>query len=275
MHDYAFFRIRIHCLQETQITVSSSTEELVRQAGYVPFVFNLPTQNNYSINLIRVFNPLINNNRQANGTDGSKLIRKRKRSVLFIHGVFGNANQWILMGVNGGKPQDLSKQDAKNLTDLELINLIGNDLTTRSMPFLLCNLGHDVWLMNRRSTRQSRFISEKMATNEQVDHDSPRPTIESSSNIVHNFVHYLKNQSRLVNNKYYNFSHDEQSEYDLPIVIKHILKTSKSTKLNLITHGTGCLVALQTLAKNPEFNKYGEFIRGLVNCIDIDDNIFC
>lgn len=226
---------------------TTSTSELVKQAGYEPTVHNVKTQPGYVINLIRIANPAIKSSHL-----------KKRRTVLFVHGVLENANQWVLMGVKGGKPHDWTNLNPNNASQDDIKELIGNDLTSRSLPFLLANFGFDCWLMNRRNTKQSRSVSDnfdissddnkiiKKMTKLQIDDKS------IISDILDNFSNLLPNNTITPGNKYYNFSHDEQSRYDIPIVLDYILEVSGATKLDYIGHATGCLVALQALARQPE-----------------------
>lgn len=243
-------------------TETLSTSELVKRAGYVPIEHNVPTQKGYVINLIRIINPLIE-------PDVGK-IRKGRRTVLFVHGVFSNANSWILMGVWKGKPHDWSKE---SLDENYLKTLIGSDETSRSLPFLLCNFGYDVWLMNRRNTKQSRIISPK--------YDPVKGAIASESSHIKNQFEAISKLTDIFNGKtfnmgdkldtmfnklidpkqisnpdaYFDFSYDEQAAFDAPIVIKHILKVTKATKLDWIGHASGCLIPLQMVARFPKLGQ--------------------
>lgn len=132
---------------------AESTASLVEKAGYVPEVYNLPTQPGYVINLVRVVNPLISR---------KKILEKRLlKPILLVHGLIESANTWLVMGYLHGKPQDWSRFDANKLSQKHLRHLIGSDRTSRSLAFLLSNFGFDVWLMNRRNTQWSRQVSPK------------------------------------------------------------------------------------------------------------------
>lgn len=266
--------VRAHLFNITDLNLDSllptetlSTSDLVERAGYVPLVHNIPTQKGYVINLVRIVNPLIEPDVEN--------LTKGRRTILFVHGVFSNANSWILMGVWKGKPHDWSKED---VDEIQLKSLIGNDQTSRAMPFLLSNFGFDVWLMNRRNTKQSRIISPKfnpnlksLIENESVDKWDEK--FKSVSKLTDLFgskgLEFGDKLAKIIENlefpkssnpdDYFNYSYDEQAAFDAPIAINHILKVTKATKLDWVGHAAGCLIPLQMIARFPAFGPKSEY----------------
>lgn len=115
------------------------------------------------------------------------------RTILLHHGLLGSSADWILWG-----PE-------------------------KSLPYLLCQAGYDVWMANARGNCYSRGqISLKV-----------------------NSIQFWK------------FSWQEMGQFDLPAFIDYIRKIKKFKEpINFIGHSMGCTALLVFLSVLPEYNNY-------------------
>lgn len=92
---------------------------------------------------------------------------------------------------------------------------------TKSLPFILANLGYDVWLGNNRGNKYSRA-----------------------------HLKYNPNKDK----EFWNYSFHEMGLYDLPAMIKHIQKTRNSEeKITYIGHSQGTAQLFAGMTLLPEF----------------------
>ncbi|XP_061705714.1 lipase 3-like [Cydia pomonella] len=119
--------------------------------------------------------------------------KREKRTILLHHGLLGSSADWILLGPK------------------------------KSLPYILSDAGHDVWLANSRGNYYSRT------------HVSMKCNSE----------------------KYWNFSWQEIGEYDLPATLDYIRKTKNSTEpIDYIGHSMGATALLVLLSEKRNYNSY-------------------
>lgn len=92
------------------------------------------------------------------------------------------------------------------------------------LPFILSDLGYDVWVPNSRGNMFS------------TEHINPS---EYNSDIMFN--------------KFWDFSIDEMVKYDVPNVISYVLKQTKKNKLDYIAHSQGTTTFLLAFTQNVKF----------------------
>uniref|UniRef100_A0A182IQC4 Lipase n=1 Tax=Anopheles atroparvus TaxID=41427 RepID=A0A182IQC4_ANOAO len=109
--------------------------------------------------------------------------------VLLMHGLMGSSADWILIG-----PED-------------------------SLPYLLSDRGHDVWLGNTRGNRYSRNHS-RLSTEER---------------------------------EFWDFSFHELGLYDLPAMVDHVLEQTGARRLHYIAHSQGTSMFFVLNALRPEY----------------------
>ena len=89
------------------------------------------------------------------------------------------------------------------------------------LPYILCDLGLDVWILNNRGNRFS---------------------------IGHEFLKNLKN-----NRVFWDFSFDEIAKYDVPANVLYIKSVTMCEKVVYIGHSQGTTQLFAHLTLNPEF----------------------
>lgn len=113
------------------------------------------------------------------------------------------------------------------LTNSELFVL--GDKTSKCLPFLLTDLGYDVWLGNNRGNKYSRK--------------------------------HIKYSSK--DYKFWDFSLDEFAMFDIPDTIDYILNSTKEKNLNYIGFSQGSAQALAALSLSPNLNEKIKLFIGL------------
>ncbi|CAH2255188.1 jg7252 [Pararge aegeria aegeria] len=114
---------------------------------------------------------------------------KRKPPVLLTHGLFCNGDSWILRG-------------------------------NTSLPIILANAGHDVWIGNCRGNVYSK-----------------------------RHIHLDPNSRR-----FWNFSFHEQAIYDLSVMIDTVLEKTGTKKINAIGHSLGNTIFYVLGSTKTEYN---------------------
>lgn len=113
-----------------------------------------------------------------------------KKVVLLQHGLFDSSDSWIC---NHEK---------------------------KSIPFILANMGYDVWLGNNRGNKYSR-----------------------------NHIYFNPNKDK----EFWKFSFHEMGQYDLPAMINFILKKTGREKISYIGHSQGTSQLFSALTYNNEY----------------------
>ncbi|KPJ06381.1 Lipase 3 [Papilio machaon] len=117
----------------------------------------------------------------------------KNNTVLLHHGLLGSSADWVLLGAK------------------------------KSLPYLLSNLGYDIWLANARGNVYSRG-------------------------------HVSKN---INNSDFWKFSWQEMGQYDLPAIIHYIrLVKNTSDPISFVGHSMGATALLVLLSTSPIFNTF-------------------
>lgn len=219
--------------------LGKSTADIVNFRGYVPIQHEVHSQG-FILELIEVVNPLIK--------------VPNKNDVLFIHGLQTNINVFIINSVNA-RPENLSRLNARKMSLESLIGLLAGNPVSNSLPLLLSNLGHRVWLLNRRPVERS--LSNDDNTKRNLSIRSKRgATVSSGKRVVSSAKSTLKKAFEISTTKgNYNYSYDEQAAYDLPQVIDYILDETDSHKLSIVGHSAGAALVIMMLTVRPEYAK--------------------
>ncbi len=157
-------------------------EEIVLIRGFPLEIHYADTEDGFILKLYRI----------PGGKNEINYRHKQKQSVFLMHGIFDSSDGWICNDVD------------------------------KCIPFILANLGYDVWLGNSRGNKHSR----------------------------HHKI-YKDNSPEM-----WNFSFNEMGMYDLPAFISHILKINKwSKKLIYIGHSQGTTSLFAALTTSLEYFK--------------------
>ncbi|XP_046430772.1 lipase 3-like isoform X1 [Neodiprion fabricii] len=113
-----------------------------------------------------------------------------KPVVILQHGVLSSSADWVIMG------------------------------PSRSLGYILSDVGYDVWLGNSRGNTYSKA------------HAKISPS----------------------DSKFWEFSWHEMGVYDMPAVIDHVLKVTKMDVLSYVGHSQGTTQLLVMLSEKPEYN---------------------
>lgn len=161
-----------------------SFEDLVTSKHFPLEIHYVTTSDGYILRLFRI-----------PGAKHEKFFEKKstkKQPVLLVHGIFDSSDGWVC-----------------------------ND-EDKCIPFILANLGYDVWLGNSRGNKHSR------------NHTSLSPEQK----------------------EFWDFSFHEMGLHDLPAFFEHILQHNKfSKKLIYIGHSQGTVQMFCALAQNQAYVK--------------------
>lgn len=159
-----------------------TSEELILSRGYPLEIHYVETEDGYGLKLFRI--------------PGNKLEKdyrnKQKEAILLVHGIFDSSDGWLC-----------------NSED-------------KCIPFILANLGYDVWLGNSRGNKHSKHHND--------------------------YCHRQK--------EFWNFSFHDMGMYDIPAKINHIKKINKhSEKIIYLGHSQGTAQVFAALTMNLEYFK--------------------
>lgn len=161
-----------------------SFEDLVTSKNYPLEIHYVTTKDGYILRLFRI-----------PGAKDEKVFEKNnlnKQAILLIHGIFDSSDGWVC-----------------------------ND-EDKSIPFILANLGYDVWLGNSRGNKHSR-----------------------------NHINLSPDQK-----EFWDFSFHEMGLYDLPAFFDHILSLNTSSeKLIYLGHSQGTIQVFSLLSEDQEYLK--------------------
>lgn len=213
--------------------VDKNATEIVRERGFIAKEHKITTTDGYVLNLIQITNPLIrSNDSQSSG--------RRKDVVLLIHGGITTSTCFVSHSL-GVRPKDYSNFDAGQMNLSELKSLLSNEPSNSSIVFLMLNFGHEVWIMNRRASIAS--------SSEVINYDK-----------INGFYDYRNSIFGKKSIKYWNFTLDEQAQYDFPETIDYILKQTNREKLSFIGHSFGGTIPLLSLSIHPKLHLKSKFI---------------
>lgn len=229
-----FILYLIYCVSSVQSQVSS-TAKILSSVGYLAEDHYIQVQNNtYTLNLVKASNPLVNGSRH------------QKVPLLFVHGILLNANSFMLNNI-GVSPKDYTEYDINSMSIDDIQELLNGDPASQSLVFSALNFGHEVWLLNRRSTLDT------LESNQNMIIKSNQTTRESWNNIIrkNESDKFPKVATSTVAN-YWNYSLDEQALFDIPDTIDYVLSKTGQKKLTYIGHSAGSALMLMSLVIKPE-----------------------
>jgi lysosomal acid lipase/cholesteryl ester hydrolase len=164
-------------------------EELVMSRGFPLEIHYVETEDGYILKMYRI----------PGGKGEINYRKKQKQSILLIHGIFDSSDGWVC------------------------------NSEENCIPFILANLGYDIWLGNSRGNKHSRIHKKYNSESKEM----------------------------------WNFSFHEMGLYDLPAYIDHITKINTwSQKIIYIAHSQGTTQMFAALTQNLEYfqNKIKLFI---------------
>ena len=267
--------------------------ESLQQRGYLAEEHFFTTPNGYRLCLTRGGNPLFKSRRSS-----SNEIINTKEPILFIHGIVSTGQVWLSNSAFV-RPKDFTGLFEGNIApgDLsvgEFIQLLNYDPSLKSLPFLAMNLGHEVWLMNKRGTQKSEYRAGHLnRTVAEVLKAIPKSLFDARKIMSLggksrqprdrklNFITRLLRESFLLNKSiimdaikrdfksvahtfdpnYWAFTMDEQVDYDLPMAMDYILANSEPTesgKISIVGHSLGAALTLLALSDSKEFAARGK-----------------
>jgi lysosomal acid lipase/cholesteryl ester hydrolase len=157
-------------------------EELVMSKGFPLEIHYAETEDGFMLKLYRI----------PGGKGELNYRKKKKQSVLLMHGIFDSSDGWVC-----------NEED-------------------KCIPFILANLGYDIWLGNTRGNKHSRY-------HKKFKDDDP---------------------------EMWNFSFNEMGLYDLPAFLTHITGVNNfSEKVVFIGHSQGTAQLFAGLTQSLEFFK--------------------
>jgi len=271
------------------ITVAESLE----QRGFLAEDHYFTTPDGYTLCLTRGRNPLF-----KYGKSSSNEIIKTKEPILFIHGILCTSQVWLSNSAFV-RPKDFTRLFEGNITpgDMnvdEFTRRLDYDPSLKSLPFLAMNLGHEVWLLNRRGTQKSEYKPGHLnRTVEEVLKAIPKSLFDAREiiseggksrklknkrlDIIVRFFRrsFILNKSILkraierdfesvahtFDPNYWAYTMDEQVAYDLPLAVDYILANSEPTqsgKVSVVGHSMGGALTLLALSDSKEFSARGK-----------------
>lgn len=213
-------------------TKVQTTAEFVSSLGYRAENHFVASQG-HILSVIRATNPKI-----TKWTPGVKV------PVLFIHPLWTNSKLYFARCPSADVPRDFSHMNLKKVGPKRIKKLLKQETSFSCLVAVLLNLGHEVWLLNRRSTRESlRHIK----TNRQAFYEDDVQKNKTGQ------VGYLKVVTTSEPNpKFWNYSLDEQALHDLPSTIEYVLKETDSKKVSIVSLSDGGALVLMALSRLPE-----------------------
>lgn len=213
---------------ELTIDQRPTTAEILNANGYRAENHYISTPDGYHVNVIRANNPKI-----------SQQVAQSKRPVVLVHGKQLGSEIFVIR-LSGAKPRDLSGVDLSSLDKASKLKkaLDPNSPNSQTIASLLLDLGHEVWLMDRRGSPGSLRAQAEWS-------------LEDATHVTRSFADDEPNN-------YWDFSLDEQAKYDLPELINYVLYVTKQPKLSLVGHSLGGAIILMTLAEYPNMADKGK-----------------
>lgn len=214
--------------------------EILRGRGYIADEFQITTTAGYVLGITRGRNPLI---------PGGRL--KTKKPILFVHGVLGAANNFLLNSFNV-TPKDFTRLNISSMDLDELVERFKDEPSARSLPLLALDLGIEVWLLGNRGTLGSQQL---VGDPNSVNAGASQPEAANTSDLVSNLLNdELSGQLRLsLDKRYWNFSLDDEAEIDFPQAVDFVLEQAPWTeRISVVAHSAGGAQVLMGLSLFPE-----------------------
>lgn len=122
-----------------------TSAQILEARGFLAKEFFFTTEDNFELSIIRARSPIINNGRGG---------LANKEPILFIHGTIVSSSIWVTNS-RGARPRDFTGVQVNSSSLEQLIEQVGSDPGSFSLPILMMNFGYEVWLLNRRGTLES------------------------------------------------------------------------------------------------------------------------
>jgi pimeloyl-ACP methyl ester carboxylesterase len=218
--------------------------QILRARGFLAEDHHIVTKDHYQIRLTRARNPLMIGNRTG---------KADKIPILFVHGILESFNVFVSNSF-GAKPKDFSNKSLARESLDESIARLADEPSAKSLPLLALNHGHEVWLMSRRGFPGSRTMIGNPITGDIGEN------AQTSSGPVNAFLGGLLDLSDLpqypfsFNRRFWNFSLDQQAQYDLPQAVDLVLAKTGRKQLSVVGHSAGGAITLMALSMFPELN---------------------
>lgn len=187
--------------------------QMIRSRGFGVEEYQIKTEDGYILSIQRVINPLVD-----------PAYRPKMKPVLLMHGVFSTADNWVFQSLYvRPNPWPLGPQTQPEQVPtagrVKLSPAESDRRHPRSLAFYLANHGYDVWLGNFRG----------------------------------NFYCLKHVQLSVVDPEFWNFSLDEQVDYDLPEHIRFIQRTTGHQKIAYVGWSQGATIMFALQADHPEY----------------------
>jgi len=273
--------------------VGITAAESLQERGYLAEEHFFVTPDGYRLCLTRGRNPLFKSRRSS-----SNEILNTKEPILFVHGILSSSPVFLANSAFV-RPKDFTHLFGKDISlgDInvdEFARRLDYDPSLKSLPFLAMNLGHEVWLLNRRGTQKSEYkLGHLNRTVEEVLKAIPK-TLFDARKIISlggksrrpknkrlDFITRLLRKAFLLNRSlimdaikrnfesvahtfdpnYWAYTMDEQVAYDLPLAVDYILANSEPTesgKVSVVGHSMGGALTLLALSDSKEFAARGK-----------------
>ncbi|XP_015783042.1 gastric triacylglycerol lipase [Tetranychus urticae] len=173
--------------------------QLIESRNFICDEQSIITDDGYILTVHHIINPVYKANNKST-----------IRPVVIAHCLFGASPVWLINSENG------FAADWSNGTDF-----LDLDTEGRNLPYLLSNLGYDVWMTNSRGNQFAR------------NHTSLNPDTDKA---------------------FWQFSFDEMITYDTPAIIDYVLEKTGYENLAWIGHSQGAMQLFGLLSEKPEYS---------------------
>lgn len=148
--------------------------------------------------------------------------RPKMKPILLMHGVFSTSDNWVFQSLYARPtpwPPGPGQQQTPAAGKVKLSMAESDRRHPRSLAFYLANHGYDVWLGNFRG----------------------------------NFYCLKHNELSVVDPQFWDFSLDEQVDYDLPAMIRYIQQITGHKKMGFVGWSQGATIMFALQADHPEY----------------------
>ena len=220
-----------------------SPGEILRARGFLVREHYVVSEGGYKLRVTQADNPAIKN---AN-----------RDPILFVHGVIENDSIFVINSKNVS-PKDFSNL---RLEDEKTVNeTILQDPSSRALPILALQFGHTVFILSRRGFPGSQQrLGDPNTIDPETDLSQPPDLSGVSDGLLTSIPGALVDYGNLpaqvrftLNRNYWNFSYDEQAQFDYPKVIDFVLEQTGRPRLAIVSHSTGATLILAALTTQPK-----------------------
>lgn len=248
-------QLRADCDDSTNNLVNATTAEIIELRGFKAITHHFCTSDGYQLELVEGRHPDLD------------IENNHKYPVLFIHGVYSNANYFIANSI-GAHPQKLTNRTACDMSLDELQELLADNPNSHSLPFTLMDWNTRVFFMNRRGSvpaTRVRCNPKQGRSEEPVQCDQSvfswlQQVVKEQAMKLFNDIWSLNGcgtcvGGEKVDRSFWNYSLDEQVDRDMPESMVKVLNITGKPKLSLVSHSIGSALVLMTLAHRPSLSK--------------------